>query len=533
MKKLVTLLLSIVMLLSLAACGGNEPSKDDDDDHKKGTSSQTGDKNDPTNGSTPADDKVPDKNEIPEGMQKIELQGLYLYVDEEYGIFEEYDNELELWYGDQEREIYLTCGHSTQYATSKERAEAYKDIGTGLNMKVEVAERNGISYVTHSDDDGYFTVTGYYVSGDRWWEVDVWYVDATAHQEEMIDIATSAHMPKPEEDREKPDNTRPETSGALYEELMNHPESPESDFQVNDNGDGTGLLYRYNGSDEIVVIPESVNGLRITSIGDFAFYNNETLKAVRLADSIETAGMLVFDNNTNLQVAVFGSGMRETGSNTFYECEALQQVVLNDGLEVIENSCFYGCTSLETIHIPNSVKEIVFLAFSGCTSLKEIILPEGIEYVSGSLFENCSSLASVYIPDSVTSISHLAFTGCSSLETVFIPGNVTSIGEGAFDGCTSLKEICIPEGVQGIPEYTFRACESLQSVEISSTVFRIDDGAFQNCKSLTSIEIPVSVVYMAEDAFDSCGEGITIIGEAGSDAEYYAKKNNINFQVKE
>lgn len=677
MKKLIALLLSLVMLLSLVACGKDEPPKNDDDD--KESTVQTDDKN---------GDKVDDTvNEVPKGKKKIEKHGLYLYIDEEYEVDDTtYDNEITCLYEDV-REITLVSGLVSetlhQYATAREMAQAHYDREKDGYQTVELGERNSVSYVLTTDDDGFYHVTSYYVVGERWWMIHVWYLDAVGYEDEIIDIATSAHVPEAGNSTSKPNDKEdddgvpagkqkveidglyvfvdeayeirdnydyektmscymgdredvqlstdlvsngryqfstsaemaqisfdaeteeelgerngisyivdmdeewvcvtgyyvvgdqwwtinvysvsgdqyreamidfattahvPQTddveqgnsgsnavepSGALYEELMNHPESPESDFWVNDNGDGTGVLFRYNGSDEIVVIPETINGLRITEMADFAFWDNKTLKAVRLADSIETAGMYAFQNNTNLEVAVYGSGMRETGSGTFLHCESLYQVVLNDGLEVVENGCFEGCTALETIHIPDSVKEVVFRAFSGCTSLKEIKLPEGIEYVSGSLFVDCTSLKSVCIPDSVTSISHSAFMGCTSLESIDIPTSVTSIFENAFTGCTSLKEIRLPEGIQGIPEYCFQSCESLQLVVIPDTVFRIDDGAFQNCKSLTSIEIPVSVVYIADDAFDSCPEGFTIIGEAGSDAEYYAKENNINFQVKD
>ena len=677
MKKLMALLLSLVMLLSLAACGGKENPVNDDDDEKESTV-QTDDKNGDKD-----DDTV---NEVPKGKKKIEKYGLYLYIDEKYEVDDTYDNETNCIY-EEVREITLVSGlvseTTNQYATGKEMAQGHYDREKDGYQTVELGERNGVSYVLTRDDDGFYYVTSSYVVGERWWMIHVWYLDAVGYEDEIIEIATSAHAPEAEDSTVKPNdkedddglpagkqkveidglyvfvdeayeirdnydyektmscymgdredvqlstdlvsngryqfstsaemaqvyfdaateeklgerngisyvvdtdeewvcvtgyyvvgdqwwtinvysvsgdqyreemidfvttahvpqtddvdqgnsgNDAAEPSGALYEELMNHPESPESDFWVNDNGDGTGVLFRYNGSDEIVVIPETINGLRIIEMADFAFWNNETLKAVCLADSIETAGMYAFQNNTNLEVAVYGSGMRETGSGTFHNCESLYQVVLNDGIEVIEGSCFYGCTALETIHIPDSVKEVVYLAFSGCTSLKEIKLPEGIEYVSGSLFVDCTSLKSVYIPDSVTSISQSAFMGCTSLESIEIPAAVTTIFENAFTGCTSLKEIRLPEGMQGITEGCFQSCESLQRVVIPDTVFRIDDGAFQNCKSLTSIEVPVSVIYIADDAFDSCPEGFTIIGEAGSDAEYFAKENNINFLTKD
>jgi len=68
-------------------------------------------------------------------------------------------------------------------------------------------------------------------------------------------------------------------------------------------------------------------------------------------------------------------------------------------------------------------------------------------------------------------------------------------------------------------------------VTIPNSVTSIGDRAFWGCESLTSVTIPNSVTSIGSSAFWSC-DNVTIYGSTGSEAERYAKKNGIKFQVK-
>ncbi len=105
---------------------------------------------------------------------------------------------------------------------------------------------------------------------------------------------------------------------------------------------------------------------------------------------------------------------------------------------------------------------------------------------------------------------------------------VTGIGDEAFLLCFSLKSIIIPNGVTTIGESSFRRCYSLASITIPESVTSIGNYAFSGCSSLTSVTIPVSVTSIGENALDK--EFLQEIrGKSGSEAERYAKDNDIPF----
>lgn len=152
------------------------------------------------------------------------------------------------------------------------------------------------------------------------------------------------------------------------ENLMNYPESPEEDFFCEDLGDGVWMLSQYLGDDEIVVIPETVNGKNVEVIGSHVFGVGSSVKAVKLPDSVYKLDGCVFGHNENLEVVVFGDGMREIDRIVepqcpFMNCINLREVVLNDGLELIGGLAFGMCNSLMSIEIPASVTEIGNAAF--------------------------------------------------------------------------------------------------------------------------------------------------------------------------
>ena len=182
-----------------------------------------------------------------------------------------------------------------------------------------------------------------------------------------------------------------ESSKITLEDVMNAPESPESDFLCYDNADGTVLLVNYLGDDEIVVIPETWKGKKITAIASYVFANDSPVKAIRLSDFITTVMQGGFGINKNLEIFVAGSGLKKIDKGAFQLCTNLHTVVLNDGLETLEGISFGGCDSLLEIEIPESVTEIqpttfyngpenlVIIGKTGSTA-EQFANKEGIEF---------------------------------------------------------------------------------------------------------------------------------------------------------
>jgi hypothetical protein len=269
----------------------------------------------------------------------------------------------------------------------------------------------------------------------------------------------------------------------------------QQDFET--KADGVGItIVNYKGQGASVVIPASVNGKNVTTIGAYAFSGCESLTSVTIPDGVTTIG-----------------------ERAFFYCESLTTVTIPDSVTAIGEWAFYSCASLTAVTIPNSVTAIGEGAFRECASLTSVTIPDGVTTIGEGAFLDCSSLTTVTIPDSVTTIGDRAFSGCASLKTISvhpanqrykaidgvlftkdgktlhtypaggktvytIPNSVTAIGDRAFSGCASLSSVTIPDRVTTIGGSAFSGCESLSSVTIPASVTSVGNKAFYGCSKL-------------------------------------------------
>ncbi|MCH5153602.1 MAG: leucine-rich repeat protein [Clostridiales bacterium] len=254
------------------------------------------------------------------------------------------------------------------------------------------------------------------------------------------------------------------------------------------SGDGKALLsrdgktlIRYVGSDTAYTVPAG-----ITAIGDYAFYQNETLQEITFNDELETVG-----------------------SYAFSECEALRSVSLNDGFKDLGSYAFYKCTALDDIELNDELESIGTYAFSYCTALGDVKLPDSLTVLSTYAFAN-SGITGVTFGSGLETISNYAFAYCENLLSVNIPGNITSIGSSAttatnvFINCTGLESVTFNSGLELIGQSAFSGCSKLNGVVFPNTLETIGIAAFMDCIALTSINIPVNIKVIQKAAFAGC-----------------------------
>ncbi|MDE6659419.1 MAG: leucine-rich repeat protein [Eubacterium sp.] len=226
---------------------------------------------------------------------------------------------------------------------------------------------------------------------------------------------------------------------------------------------GTAIITKYTGSETDISIPLEIDGYAVTSIGDSAFSNCESIQNVIVPD-----------------------GVTSIGERAFY-MSSLTDIDISDSVISIGTDAFCFCSSLTNVKMSNNVESIGVDAFAYCKSLTSIIIPDRVTSISSFLFQHCEKLNNVEIPKSVTSIAASAFASCTSLTNITIPDSVTSIGDGAFADCSRITNISIPYGVQCINNYTFKGCKNLKSVTIPNSVTRITSYAFLLCDRLSNI----------------------------------------------
>ena len=258
----------------------------------------------------------------------------------------------------------------------------------------------------------------------------------------------------------------------------------------------------------MIVIPE-----KITSLGNYAFYNCDNLISIIIPESVTSIG-----------------------GQSFQYCKKLKSIILPQKITTIPQGTFYGCSNLESVTLPSSLISMGVQAFSGCTSLSSINIPEGLTSIGDSAFYNCSKLTDVTLPSTLTNIGDWAFRG-TLLTAVNIPASVTNIGGGAFGDCKRLSSITVDGGNSTyedgnsnaiIQKSTHVLISGCSNTNIPEWVTGIGEFAFYDSVNLTSIKIPEGVTSIGQLAFDGCYSlsGIVIPSSVNT-IEGYAFRNSI------
>jgi hypothetical protein len=267
---------------------------------------------------------------------------------------------------------------------------------------------------------------------------------------------------------------------------------------------GAITILRYTGFAGSLNIPDMIDSLPVTGIGDSAFYECYRLTNVTVPGSVTSIGTNAFANCYNLAGMTIPDSVTTLGQSAFLDCYSLANITLSTNLTAIDDWTFADCGSLTNLVLSDSVTNIGDNAFYFCQQLTSITLGAKVTSIGTNAFAYCFGLTGVTIPDSVTSIGNSAFLDCSSLANLTLSTNLTAIGDWTFGQCTSLTNLVLPDGVTNIGDNAFIDCSSLTGMTIPDHVTGIGDDAFSYCQNLSAIIIPASVTQLGQDVFFNC-----------------------------
>lgn len=319
-------------------------------------------------------------------------------------------------------------------------------------------------------------------------------------------------------------------------------------FQKRENRENELMLTAYNGTDESVVVPETVDGYTVTGIDDGVFtYKGKgiVVENITLPDSINYFGSNVFRNSKLVSVNIPKS-LRLIPSYTFYKCKNLETVVFHDDILAVAHSAF-----LDTdITLPQNIQDMISiddgsLKFSSeyhynsqndtftfgfdtdkdtknlyCSidgyigESSEIIFPENIYEVPVKSFDftdsDLSGITSVIFPETDTEISVSRNSFSESLITELNIDFPCILDTNSFADCKNLKTVTFKDDAT-IYGHAFRDCTSLTSVEFDGKV-NLNYYAFMDCTALENITLDTSQAITG-NAFDSCTSLMNINSE--------------------
>ena len=106
--------------------------------------------------------------------------------------------------------------------------------------------------------------------------------------------------------------------------------------------------------------------------------------------------------------------------NSAFKGVQSQKIVLPEGLLDIYKNAFYN-SGAQQIDIPSTVIYIGSAAFQKCHFLKKVTIPNGVDMIRDNTFRECTYLESVTLPDTLEYIGHYAFAQLETLTYIKIP----------------------------------------------------------------------------------------------------------------
>ena len=162
-------------------------------------------------------------------------------------------------------------------------------------------------------------------------------------------------------------------------------------------------------------VPETAISASAEDTEEYTEGTYENLEYMKYADYIEISGCTDEETVTEINIPAEIDGLPVTSivDWAFYDCSGLTAITIPESVTSIGALAFYECSRLTAITIPESVTSIGDYAFWKCSGLTTITIPESVTSIGEEAFYGCSGLTAITIPESVTSIGALAFYECS------------------------------------------------------------------------------------------------------------------------
>lgn len=242
---------------------------------------------------------------------------------------------------------------------------------------------------------------------------------------------------------------------------------------------GTSL---YIGGQQVInlVIPEGV-----TSIGQWAFYQQWNMVSVTLPSTLDTIGYGAFEDCANIRRTNFNGTVADW-------CDLGMADGWNSNPVYRSRNLYIDGAPVVNLVVPDGVTAIKPCAFAHLGTLRSVSLPEGLLSIGHHAFYNCNWSLEVTIPSTVVRLENGAVMSSNTL--YFNATNCTYMENGAFDG---VNTIVVGENVQSLPINLFT--DNLWTLKMQGNPPTVDPYSFDRMPEGAQVQVKCGLLSLYQN----------------------------------
>ena len=147
--------------------------------------------------------------------------------------------------------------------------------------------------------------------------------------------------------------------------------SPNGEYTLKGLADGTYEIKYFDamirfptGNEFDLVVPNTVDGHKITSVGEYAYRSLSCFKSITIEEGIVEIQSNAFVGNNNVVTLNFPNTLKKIGSEAFSKCSLLQEVHIPQSVQTIGSQAFYSSWNRPNFYV-YSTTSYASDAFSG------------------------------------------------------------------------------------------------------------------------------------------------------------------------
>ena len=221
-------------------------------------------------------------------------------------------------------------------------------------------------------------------------------------------------------------------------------------YEIESDGSAT-ITGWVTSPDRIAIIPSTIGGATVKTIGSYAFWNNG-VSEVDIPGTVET--------------------IRD---HAFVNCGGLVNVIMHEGLKTIGQQAFYTCGNLTTITIPSTVTSIGGWAFNGNPRLLRAIFKGNAPAMGPFVFHGSDPVFKIYVPNGSTGYAP------DNMLPAYWPateGNYTTVYVIDEWEAPTITYFMVTPATQSYGGRIDLVVEATDNVYVTRVQYRIDEGAW-------------------------------------------------------